>query len=154
MATQQAASWSARHTIPSDTSIGSALINDLIEAMVEREWPALELFHVQLSFEEAIINAIVHGNGRAEDKTVEVEMTCDADLVCIQITDQGGGFNPGDVPDPRQDELLEVPGGRGLLLMHEIMSEVKHNESGNQITLKKIRGDNPPDEEEDEDEEK
>ena len=144
MSTLNSSPWSSCHTIPSDTSIGSGLIDDLLSAMVERDWPASELFHIQLAYEEAIVNAIVHGNRRATDKTVHVEMTCDTQRVRIQITDQGQGFDPDKVPDPRQDELLEDPGGRGLLLIREIMSEVRYNETGNQITITKIKGDNPP----------
>ena len=68
-------------------------------------------------------------------------MSCDQDRVWIRITDQGKGFDPKEVPDPRQKELLEVPGGRGVLLINEIMSEVAYNEQGNQITMTKIRGD-------------
>ena len=39
----------------------------------------------------------------------------------------------------RQEEYLEVPGGRGLLLMGEVMTEIKYNALGNQITLTKVR---------------
>jgi serine/threonine-protein kinase RsbW len=140
MQTRHISRWTAQHTIPSDTAVGSELIHDLLAAMGERDWPSVELFHVQLAYEEAIVNAIIHGNGRAADKTVDVEMACDRQLVEIQITDQGEGFDPATVPDPTQDDLLEVPGGRGVLLITEVMSEVTYNERGNRITLKKIRG--------------
>ena len=132
--------WTSRQTIPSDTAIGSDLVHNLLAAMLEREWPSVELFHVQLAYEVAIVNAIVHGNQGAADKTVEVEMSCDGDSVWIRITDQGAGFDPAAVPDPTQGELLEAPGGRGVLLITEVMSEVAYNERGNQVTLKKIRG--------------
>jgi serine/threonine-protein kinase RsbW len=137
--------WTLDKIIPSDTTIGSGLISDLIDAMMEREWPGADLFRVQLAYEEAIVNAIRHGNRFAEDKSVHVEMTCDADRVWIRITDEGPGFDTSAVPDPRQDDLLEVPGGRGLLLISEIMSEVFYNVVGNQITMTKIRGDEPDD---------
>ena len=71
-------------------------------------------------------------------------MTCDGDRATIQITDQGEGFDPSAVPDPRQDELLDAPGGRGMLLISEIMTEVSYNDLGNQITMIKIKGDDPP----------
>ena len=102
--------WTSLQTIPSDTAIGSELVHSLLAEMLERDWPSVELFHVQLAYEEAIVNAIVHGNRGAADKTVEVQMTCDRDSVWIQITDQGAGFDPAAVPDPTQGELL---GGAG-----------------------------------------
>ena len=134
-------SWTFRRVIPSDTSVGSVLINELIDAMFQFDWEAAEQFRVQLAYEEAIVNAIRHGNRNKVEKTVTVEMSCDQDRVWIRITDQGKGFDPKEVPDPRQKELLEVPGGRGVLLINEIMSEVAYNEQGNQITMSKIRGD-------------
>ncbi len=144
MKTRNVVRWSMSITIPSDTSVGCELINDLLEAMVEREWPSAELFHVQLAYQEAIVNAIVHGNRRAADKTVEIEMSCDHGQVRIQITDQGPGFDPQNVPDPRQEEWLEAPGGRGLLLMSEILSELMYNDLGNQVTLIKNKGGEAP----------
>ena len=92
-----------------------------------------------------VMNAIRHGNRCADDKSVMVEMTCDADRVMIRITDEGAGFDTKAIPDPRQEDLLEVPGGRGVLLISEIMSEVHYNDKGNQIMMIKIRGDEPDD---------
>lgn len=141
--------WTLRREIPSDTSIGSALVNELLDVMMQREWPSSDLFRTQLAYEEAIVNAIRHGNGCDTDKTVTVEMSCDDDRATIRITDEGEGFDPQAVPDPRQDDLLDVPGGRGVLLIHEIMSEVTYNDRGNQITMIKIKGDAPPVDEDD-----
>jgi serine/threonine-protein kinase RsbW len=136
--------WNLRREIPSDTAVGSALVNDLIEAMTAREWPSRDLFRTQLAYEEAIVNAIRHGNRCDPEKTVLVEMECDQERTTIQITDQGEGFDPTSLPDPRQDEYLEAPGGRGVLLINEIMSHVEYNERGNQITMVMIKGDSPP----------
>ncbi|MEL6897016.1 MAG: ATP-binding protein [Planctomycetota bacterium] len=143
--------WRLRETIPSDPDVGRALVMGLLEAMEQLQWPAPDMFRVQLAFEEAIVNAIRHGNKLADDKTVQVEMDCDHDQIRIQITDQGDGFDPGDVPDPRQDDLLEVPGGRGVLLINEIMSDVSYNDIGNQITMVKVRGDDAEDDDAEED---
>ena len=144
MGVDNGAEWTFSVTIPSDTAIGSALASDLIDAMTQLDWPATELFRVQLAYEEAITNAIRHGNCCDTQKTVKVEMSCDADRVYIRITDQGCGFDPSSVPDPRQEEYLESPGGRGVLLISKIMSEVNYHDRGNQLTMIKIRGDNPP----------
>lgn len=149
--TSAEAVWTFQREIPSDTSVGSALITDLLDAMTEREWPATDLFRTQLAYEEAIVNAIRHGNRCDAEKTVTVEMTCDSERVVIKITDQGEGFDPKQIPDPRQDELLEAPGGRGVLLISEIMSDVTYNDRGNQITMVKMKGDDPLTDDEDDD---
>jgi len=129
--------WTLHRRIPSDTATGSALVHEMIEAMARRNWSSQDLFRVQLAYEEAIVNAIRHGNRHDCKKMVEVKMSCDHQRVEIQITDQGCGFDPGKIPDPRSDELLEVPGGRGVLLMSEIMSEISYNQVGNQVTMVK-----------------
>lgn len=140
MSQQGSAAWKRETTIPSDASIGSELVNGLLEAMGERGWSPTELFRVQLAYEEAIVNAIRHGNRFAEDKTVDVMMSCDEEEIVIQITDMGSGFDPKSIPDPRDEDRLEIPGGRGVMLIHELMSQVFYNETGNQVTMRKKRG--------------
>lgn len=141
MSQQGSAAWKRETTIPSDTSIGSDLVNGLLEAMGERDWSPNEMFRVQLAYEEAIVNAIRHGNRFAEDKTVHVVMHCDDEEILIQITDMGPGFDPKSIPDPREDDRLDVPGGRGVMLIHELMSDVSYNDLGNQVTMRKTKGD-------------
>ena len=138
---KRADAWRFRREIPSVIAVGSVLVNELIKAMTKFDWTPAEKFRVQLAYEEAIVNAIRHGNRNKAEKTVTVEMTCNDKQVWIQITDQGKGFDPYKVPDPRSEDLLEVPGGRGVLLISEIMSEVAYNKAGNRITMAKIKGD-------------
>ncbi|MEE2825311.1 MAG: ATP-binding protein, partial [Planctomycetota bacterium] len=59
--------------------------------------------------------------------------------VCIQISDEGRGFDPADIPDPTSPENVQKVGGRGLFLIRSFMSQVVHNQVGNQITFTKIR---------------
>ena len=133
--------WVHRTTIPSDTSVGSGLITPLLEAMSERGWPADQMFRVQLAYEEAIVNAIRHGNRFDEEKTVDVHLHCDETEVLIEITDMGSGFDPAAVPDPRDDERLDIPGGRGVMLIQELMTFVEYNEKGNHVRMRKLRSD-------------
>lgn len=94
-------------------------------------------FAIKLALEEALNNAIKHGNGYDPDKTVKVDFDVNARTTTIIITDEGRGFRPCDVPDPTADENLERPCGRGLMLMRAYMDEVSYNERGNQICLVK-----------------
>ena len=131
--------WTLRREIPSDTSVASELVNELIGAMNERGWPEQDILRTHLAYEEAVVNAIRHGNKGSREKSVVVEITCTHRRVTIQITDQGEGFDPDSVPDPRSEELLETPGGRGVLLIGEVMNHVFYNDQGNQITMEKVR---------------
>ncbi len=59
----------------------------------------------------------------------------------IIIEDEGNGFRPEDVPDPTEDENLEKPCGRGIMLMRAFLSVVEYNERGNRVVLEKNRND-------------
>jgi len=95
------------------------------------------LFAIRLAIEEALINAIKHGNQNVRTKSVCVEFDVNSDRVEIQVTDEGDGFRPGDVPDPTADENLERPSGRGVMLMRVYMDEVEFNDRGNAVRMVK-----------------
>ena len=97
-----------------------------------------DLFSIKLALEEALVNAIKHGNQYDRNKKVEITYAVLADRFVIHITDEGAGFDPLDVPDPTAFENLERPCGRGLMLMKHYMSEVNYNERGNSVTMEKL----------------
>ena len=92
---------------------------------------------VHLALEEAFLNAAQHGNKLDPTKKVKIDYALTAEEIEISITDQGGGFNPNSVPDPRSDENLYKPDGRGLLLIQSYMDTVEFNESGNRVRMVK-----------------
>jgi serine/threonine-protein kinase RsbW len=94
-----------------------------------------DIFAVHLALEEAFLNAVKHGNKMDSSKEVKIDYSVDFDKVEISLTDQGKGFEPGSVADPRFGEDLYKPGGRGLLLMNSYMDVVKFNESGNSLYM-------------------
>jgi anti-sigma regulatory factor (Ser/Thr protein kinase) len=53
------------------------------------------------------------------------------------VRDEGPGFDPGGLPDPTDPANLERPCGRGLLLMKTFMDEVRYNDRGNEVTMRK-----------------
>ncbi len=133
--------WVNEIEIPSSTAAGRQLVEDLLAALKVHEWAEHDVFGIHLAFEEALVNAIKHGNGLDETKKVQVNCRLNAEQLVIQITDEGDGFDPMDVPDPTLDENLEAPSGRGLMLMRSFMSTVEYNESGNSVQLVKDRSD-------------
>ena len=84
---------------------------------------------------EALANAMIYGNRRDPEKHVHVEVTVDSARCCIQVADQGAGFDPGCVPDPTAPGNRERTGGRGLFLLRRLMDEVHFNECGNAVRL-------------------
>ncbi len=94
-----------------------------------------DTFAVHLALEEAFLNAVKHGNKMDSSKEVKIECSVDYDKIEISVTDQGEGFEPASVADPRYGEDLYKPGGRGLLLMNSYMDVVKFNEIGNNLYM-------------------
>jgi serine/threonine-protein kinase RsbW len=98
-----------------------------------------DIFAIHLALEEALINAIKHGNGMDPKKQITVEYTITPEKFDVSVADDGSGFRPGDVPDPRDSENLSKPSGRGLLLMKEFMDVVEHNSTGNRVHMIKYK---------------
>lgn len=125
-------------TIPSDT-VEARRIQDEIEQLLQaRHILDHDIFSIKLALEEALVNAIKHGNQMDRSKKVRIVYQIFTDRIVIGITDDGPGFDPGDVPDPTAFENLERPCGRGLMLMRHYMTEVAYSERGNTVTMSKV----------------
>jgi serine/threonine-protein kinase RsbW len=94
-------------------------------------------FAVKLALEEGLNNAIRHGNGYDPTKQVHLEYKIDPERVDLAIEDEGSGFDPDAVPDPRADENLEKPCGRGIMLMRAYMDRVEYSPDGTRLHLVK-----------------
>ena len=119
---------------------------------------------VGVALEEAILNAMYHGNlevssklreGTDEpyhqladerrqappyrDRRVYFTAKLSAQQAVYTIRDEGPGFDPGSLPDPTDPANMEKASGRGLLLIRTFMDEVSFSERGNQITMVKRR---------------
>ena len=68
-------------------------------------------------------------------KKVKIDYSVSSEKVEITITDEGEGFEPEAVEDPRLGKGLYEPGGRGLLLMNSYMDIVQYNEDGNSVHM-------------------
>jgi serine/threonine-protein kinase RsbW len=96
-------------------------------------------FAIRLAMEEALVNAFRHGNRGETGREVTLEWRISADLAEFIVQDQGEGFDPSAVPDPTLDENLEIPSGRGIMLMRAYMHEVEYLPPGNRIRLRYMR---------------
>ena len=120
---------------------------------------------IAIALEEALLNALYHGNlelgndlreaeprryyalaneRRAEEpfrsRTIHFEATFTDREATFVVRDGGQGFDPATVPDPTDPHNLERPCGRGLLLIRTFMDEVRHNERGNELSMVKRAG--------------
>ena len=109
--------------------------DEVLARLKEKGFGKDDLFAVHLTLEEAFLNAVKHGNKMDPSKTIKVDYSVSRDKLEITITDQGEGFKPDNIEDPRFGENLFKPGGRGLLLMNAYMDMVKYNEQGNSVYM-------------------
>jgi serine/threonine-protein kinase RsbW len=93
------------------------------------------LFATRLALEEALVNAIKHGNKLDPKKKVIVEAKVSRQRVEIQIEDEGPGFVRSSVPDPTAEENLCKCSGRGILLIEAYMNSVTWSRGGRRVKL-------------------
>lgn len=132
-------SWLSEQVIPSDCAEGRRVIEELLQQLEAHHWDAQEIFGVRLALDEALANAIRHGNNRDENKRIHVSFRLSPEKLQVEVADEGPGFNPGNVPDCTHDENLERPCGRGIMLMRCFMSHVAYNDRGNTVVMEKVR---------------
>lgn len=75
----------------------------------------------RLCLEEALVNAVRHGNGCDQSRQVKVEILRDGDGCRIRVCDEGTGFSPDSITLPEPDQ----PGGRGICLIRHFVDEVR-----------------------------
>lgn len=111
-------------------------VQSLVAAeLTARRYDADAMFAVRLCLEEALVNAFRHGNRFEPGLVVRFRATIGDDQSEFEVEDEGEGFDPGGVPDPTADENLEIPSGRGIMLMRAYMAEVEYLGHGNRIRM-------------------
>ncbi len=123
----------------------------------------VDRLRVGIAVEEALLNALYHGNLEVSSELKErdpnlfeetarqrcqeepyrnrhifIDALVSREQARFVIRDEGPGFNPKTLPDPTDIANLEKPSGRGILLMRSFMDEISFNEQGNQVTLVKL----------------
>ena len=131
--------WRCDRVIPSNMDAGRRILAELLRQLEDAGWNPRDVFAVHLAMEESLVNAIRHGNRLDPKKQVSIQCRMAPDLVRIEIADEGPGFNPDELPDPTAPDRLDVPGGRGLLLMRTFMSRVEFSDRGRRILLERRR---------------
>ena len=133
------AAFRERYVIPSRREDIEAIENGVLSAMERIGYDRAAAFAVRLALEEALSNAACHGN--KNDPARRVTLICEIDHrdARFEIQDEGEGFDPESVPDPTAAENIDIPAGRGLMLMRSFMAEVTIHPPGNRVTMRYVR---------------
>lgn len=119
-----------------------------------------DIIRISTALQEGLINAIEHGNLELDSKLRElkdnsyqslgderrkqepyasrktyVTSEFSRDSCRWTIRDEGKGFDPDQLPDPRDPANLQRVSGRGLMLIRTFMDEVTFNDVANEITM-------------------
>ncbi len=122
-------------SIENDSHLLKEVSNKLIESLREIGVNEEIIFDIHVGFEEALRNAMVHGNKESEDKKVTVETKIEGNSVTIMVEDEGEGFDPHSLPDPTHDDNLLLEGGRGVYLINHLMDEVRYENGGRRVIM-------------------
>ncbi|MDR1052679.1 MAG: ATP-binding protein [Planctomycetaceae bacterium] len=131
--------WSNACSFASDMAIAHELIKQVMEQIETAEWSTKEKFAIEMALEEALANAVEHGNEKDPNKKVHFACNLNDDLISVRIEDEGPGFDPDAVPDPTDIEHIMDATGRGVLLIRNFVTRAKWNEKGNIIEFEKER---------------
>ncbi len=154
------------YKIPNDLQYTLPLI-DILTDKIDRIGICneAELTNVRFALDEALVNAVVHGNLEIESsvkgasleemlefnkvvrerserepystRKVIITRQLSRDRVTFTIEDQGKGFQWQSLPNTLDEMELLSSHGRGLFLIRAFMSKVEFNDKGNRITLTK-----------------
>jgi anti-anti-sigma factor len=83
-------------------------------------FPESAQFDIKVALGEALANAVRHGQPVHGAATVDVAVCAYEDRLCIEVSDQGVGFDGVH----RSDEDIYAPSGRGIMFMRALMDRV------------------------------
>ena len=122
-------------TIPSDYQRGNEVQARILEAAREAGFAGEHFFGLRIALEEALVNAIKHGNGLDLNKKVHIAAKITPRRIEVVVEDEGPGFHRGAVPDPTHEDNLTKTSGRGILLIEAYMSSVKWDRGGRRLRM-------------------
>jgi serine/threonine-protein kinase RsbW len=113
-----------------------SMIDGFVQRLVEEyKLSPNQYGNILISLTEAVNNAIIHGNSQDESKKVQIQLRRLKNKLSISVSDQGRGFDPTQVRDPRCTQNIEECGGRGVLIMQELSDKVQYLNDGRTVEM-------------------
>lgn len=112
-------------------------VEPFVEKLVNRyNLDSSKQCNILISLTEAVTNAIIHGNGEQEAKTVQVRTKKEKDCLAVRVSDEGTGFDYNNLPDPTRPENLCKCGGRGVFLMRQLSDQISFYDNGSTVEMR------------------
>ena len=124
-------------TNPSELERISAAVEDIGQ---RENWPAQFIFRINLVLEELGLNIMSYGYGEEGLHEFEITLTSEADVLRIEVTDDGRPFDPlNEAPEPDLDASVDdrQVGGLGIHLVRTMVDEMSYRreQDKNHLTL-------------------
>jgi serine/threonine-protein kinase RsbW len=127
---------------PSRIDRKQEIMDELADQLIGRGWVAEADRHwIFLCLDEALVNAMLHGNEGDPALAIEAVLLCDAQRWALVVSDQGDGFSAASVPDHEQPQSLMLEHGRGIRIMQEWLDELVYYRNGACAWLSRRRAD-------------
>ena len=127
-----------RVTLAADRKAVDPVVAQVMEAIRDTKCVNGKADAIELSLQEALSNAVVHGAKEDPTKVVECLVACDEERgVLIIVRDPGKGFDPKGIPSCTLGENLYSNHGRGIFLINQLMGEVQFRNNGTEIHMVK-----------------
>ena len=130
-------------SLPSEVPAISRFVDKLMPLLSDWGCVAVGVSDVEIALREALANAIIHGNHGDPRKHVHFTCRCEPDEVSIVVKDEGKGFDVNRVPDPTATENIGSVHGRGIHVMKALMDEVRFEDGGAVVHMRKSAGEAP-----------
>jgi serine/threonine-protein kinase RsbW len=130
-------------SLPSEVTAISPFVDKLMLLLTNCGCVPEALSDIEIALREALANAIIHGNHEDRKKHIHVTCRCEPGEVSIAVKDEGKGFNINNVPDPTAPENVTSAHGRGIHVIRALMDEVRFEERGAVIHMRKSAGKSP-----------
>ncbi|MGQ9590560.1 MAG: ATP-binding protein [Planctomycetota bacterium] len=122
--------------IPSDLALVAPLVIRTVEALAEKGVLQRGDEHsVCLCLEEALRNAVLHGNRQEFSKRVRLVAFSEGSDLGFLVSDEGGGFDPTSLRSPVRTERLVEETGRGVFLICSFMDRVAYYRGGSALLM-------------------
>jgi len=127
-----------RVTLAADRKAVDPVVQSVMEVVREMEGVGGKEDAIELSLQEALANAVIHGAKEDPNKVVECMVGRDRERgILIVVRDPGTGFNPGTIPGCTVGENVYSNHGRGIFLINQLMDEVEFRKNGTEIHMVK-----------------
>jgi serine/threonine-protein kinase RsbW len=131
-------SLKVRVTLSADRRAVDPVVAQVMEAVRQIKCADGKEDAIELSFQEALANAVVHGAKEDPSKVVECVVACDEQRgILIIVRDPGPGFDPKAIPTCTVGQNLYSNHGRGIFLINQLMDEVQFHKNGTEIHMVK-----------------